>query len=1101
MKKSGNNPEIIQKTTRQKEKTERKITSSMDKTSKSLTRIRLINWHYFENETISINGSALISGENTAGKSTILDAIQLVLTTNSRKFNVAANEKGNRSLKGYVRCKVGNVGEEYLRHGTVPANVALEFYEEKTDRYFVLGVHMLSADEESPVIKKWYAEECRLEDLSFITEGRPSLATEFKNKTRKIPYMDTDKTARDRFRHRLGNLDEKFFDIIPKSLAFKPMDNVKEFINKFVLDERKVDVQSLRSNIETLDELENTLRKTRAQLSALIGILSKFDEIERKEKDIRINDILLRFAAKDAVKDEIDELTKDIRVKSQTIMGIEEKIAELESEIKILEDKKLNINVSIKENESSKLVESLKNNIGNVEVRIEKAREEKKKLSDQVAYLAGYIKRANEINRKVERQKDLALLLENADEKEKRAIFESIAEHFDKDYPEIAKTHTRQELELEKADEIILELREKEKVLAKNNLLYPENVTGLKSSIEKEFKNRGIVSKVYILSDLLEITDEKWRNAVEGYMNTQKFYLVVEPQYYPVALEVYDKNRNRIHSAGIINTRKIPLDYEENHSSLSYVVKSDNRYAKAYVEYLLGRVRRCEKVNELEEYSIAITPECMLYQGYVVRHLNPKDYKDPYIGANAYRVQLVNVRKRIEEESSKRKSIREEHEKYSNVLESAKKVSIDLMKLYLYAPNTLSAAQTELSGLKAELAAAQKDPTLLELQMKLGEVEKVLDDKRTEEKSQNEESTRLKIQVEGEETALKEKEFEQKEKETILEEAIEQFGAEYTVAFEKYKSNKKSKTAQRILENFSPQKTQFENEKNELLNGDAGLRALQNSFNLEFSLDFTVGLTGEAEYREAAGKLQRVEIVRYEEELRTAKENCEKIFRSDFLSKMKEYIENAKQEFRNLNKALENVYYGDDSYHFNITFDKRKESLYRMITSEYNMEGEKNLWTDMFEAEYKDEIGDLFAKLMVGTDAGDKVIDEYTDYRSYLDYDIEIRKKNGQKQRFSDIYAEKSGSETQVPYYVAIAASFYQLYRYGNSIRIMLLDEAFDKMDDDRIQSMMDFINSLGLQVILATPPPKIEVIGEHVDTILTAIRVGTGSIVEEYEL
>ena len=88
-----------------------------------------------------------------------------------------------------------------------------------------------------------------------------------------------------------------------------------------------------------------------------------------------------------------------------------------------------------------------------------------------------------------------------------------------------------------------------------------------------------------------------------------------------------------------------------------------------------------------------------------------------------------------------------------------------------------------------------------------------------------------------------------------------------------------------------------------------------------------------------------------------------------------------------------------------------------------------------------------------------------------------------------------------MPYYVAIAASFYQLYRYGNSIRIMLLDEAFDKMDDDRIQSMMDFINSLGLQVILATPPPKIEVIGEHVDTILTAIRVGTGSIVEEYEL
>ena len=72
----------------------------MDNQKKILTRIQLINWHYFENERISVNGSTLISGENTAGKSTILDAIQLVLTTNTRRFNAAANEKGNRSYIG-----------------------------------------------------------------------------------------------------------------------------------------------------------------------------------------------------------------------------------------------------------------------------------------------------------------------------------------------------------------------------------------------------------------------------------------------------------------------------------------------------------------------------------------------------------------------------------------------------------------------------------------------------------------------------------------------------------------------------------------------------------------------------------------------------------------------------------------------------------------------------------------------------------------------------------------------------------------------------------------------------------------------------------------
>ena len=42
----------------------------METQKKILTRVRLINWHFFENETVPIGGSTLVSGENTAGKST-----------------------------------------------------------------------------------------------------------------------------------------------------------------------------------------------------------------------------------------------------------------------------------------------------------------------------------------------------------------------------------------------------------------------------------------------------------------------------------------------------------------------------------------------------------------------------------------------------------------------------------------------------------------------------------------------------------------------------------------------------------------------------------------------------------------------------------------------------------------------------------------------------------------------------------------------------------------------------------------------------------------------------------------------------------------------
>ena len=231
-------------------------------------------------------------------------------------------------------------------------------------------------------------------------------------------------------------------------------------------------------------------------------------------------------------------------------------------------------------------------------------------------------------------------------------------------------------------------------------------------------------------------------------------------------------------------------------------------------------------------------------------------------------------------------------------------------------------------------------------------------------------------------------------------------------------------------------------------------------------------MEGIEDYIDEKNKLESVEIVRFEEDLRKAQDECETIFKSDFLSKMKENIEKARNEFRNLNKSLSGIYYGDDSYRFVLTSNKQKDSLYRMITSENNHEG-YNLWTASFEEEYKEEMKELFDKLMTKDDGGDSVIKEYTDYRTYLDYDIEIHKKNGTVQKFSVIYGEKSGSETQVPYYVAIAASFSQLYRLGNSVRIMLLDEAFDKMDDERITSMMDFFNTLDLQVIMATPPPS----------------------------
>jgi len=1072
----------------------------MENQKKLLTRIRLVNWHYFENELVCLNGSTLLSGENTAGKSTVLDAIQLVLTTNTRRFNTAANEKGSRNLRGYVRCKIGNVGETYLRKNVVIGNIALEFYEEKTGKYFVLGVHMTSPDELSRVVSRWYVEECRLEALSFLKGNKPALAEEFSINGKRLRFIEQKTAARDRFKRRMGNLEDKFFDIIPKSLAFKPMDQVKDFINKFVLSESGIDVESLRVNIETLSELEELIEKSNKKLALLCEIVEKYENIKKKERDILINELLLEKAHVDYLEEEAARLKGEISKNQQYIESNESESKNLNQQIKRSGDRQLELNVSMANNEANKLIEGAQRRIDQLKGDIEKEQLKENKLKSAMTDLRCFLGVLQKLDRKTISKQELEILSGIDEPKKKVNIMQKLSAETMKHMEEIRLEDTKLQLSMETLNKEIEALQLRLRELENRKLTYPWYTRELKLAVEKEFKRRNINSNVYVAAELLEITDPVWQNAIEGYFNTQKFNLIVEPDYYNVALEIYHKNRQRIHTAGIINTRKLKPDNEINNQSLAYVVHSENRYAKAYANFILGRVIRCENMKALENHPIAITAEGMLYQGYVVRNLDKDSYKDPFIGQNAYRVQIENTKKELEEKSGIRKQLREDKQKYSHILEAERKVNLDLLSTYLDAPMLKKQYETKLSEATDELREAKKDPTLIELMTMIDEV--------TKEKTKYEEQ---KTKLIGEIGRLKAKneQYEQQQKNTLreletqksaLEKKADEHGSCMSEAEEKYRLNRKTKAPKTIEENFTPKKTQFINEREDLLNGNGGLRELQDSFNHTFDQDFLRGMEGIRDYIDAKQQLQSVELIRFDEQLRKAKEDCEEIFKSDFLAKMKENIENARNEFKSLNKALNNIYYGDDSYRFVLTYEKKKESLYRMITSENNFEG-YNLWTQAFEDEYKEEMEELFDKLTAKDDKGEKVIEEYTDYRSYLDYDIEIHKRDGSVQKFSAIYGEKSGSETQVPYYVAIAASFYQLYRLGNSVRLMLLDEAFDKMDDERIASMMEFFNGLDLQVIMATPPAKVEIIGEKVDTILTAIRVGSRSIIEEYDL
>ena len=72
---------------------------------KKLVKMKIINWHLFSNLTIEIKNNVVVTGENGTGKSTLLDALQYVLTAGRAKFNSAANDSGKRNIGRQGKCR------------------------------------------------------------------------------------------------------------------------------------------------------------------------------------------------------------------------------------------------------------------------------------------------------------------------------------------------------------------------------------------------------------------------------------------------------------------------------------------------------------------------------------------------------------------------------------------------------------------------------------------------------------------------------------------------------------------------------------------------------------------------------------------------------------------------------------------------------------------------------------------------------------------------------------------------------------------------------------------------------------------------------------
>ncbi len=1074
---------------------------------KKLKRMKLINWHRFENCVIDFGETTLLSGENGAGKTTILDAIQFVVICSANFFNKAAHDNGKRSLSGYVRCKTGRENKPYERTGEISAHVALEFYEESRDRYFIVGAVIDSATEGQETAVRYLMDNRRLSEEMFFKGKTPRSISEFRSFNSKgiRQWCKTQTEARKMIKARLGRIEDKFFSLIPKAMAFKPIDDIKEFVYTYVLDAKEVNIDLLRENVRSYQDLERTLESVKRRMEKLEQIEGFYEEAQDCVKRDGMYEFFLSQAEVDLIKERIQRLEEEIQAEEYRKKQLTSQLEETEKERAQKQEIETNLRVELRQNQDFIALEEQKK-------ELERFLEEEKNCLEEKRILKKSIKKSLDQMDKLLEIKDVdpcvrecRKRLESIEEiqnvPEARALLDQVIQYKNQMYGKVQRKLAEVQIRLRERQTEREQLEGEIQRLKRKKLSYPEAVERLTEAVREEFQRLGRKAEPHVLCEVMEIADESWRNAVEGYLNTQRFYILVEPENFDIALGIYDRLRRekKAYGAGLINTQHMEDFDEAPEGTLAQTVTSKNKYARRYINMVLGKVKMCQRYEDLKKYSTSITRECMRYQNKVASAIKPEIFRVPFIGKNAFKVQLEQAEK-------KREVLNEELEMLQEKIKNLEFAADPLLtgedvdvKYRLEILTRLSQVKALIQKCRENIKTLEKNSTLIEKQIQLEVLEKI----RTEiEKKAGDLNRQIGIaeqKIENRKEQLQAGIQEKLKFQAHTADLTQKAGDRVLNWKKEYEKQTSQKTFQQFKENYEKQRKSNWTRKE---NSEAFMTEQMVQYKSEYNFGAPASMKGYPEFAAVYDRLRTSELLDYEEKVEAAKQAAEEEFREQFLAKLQENMKQAQGEFKELNRALKDIAFSSEQYEFLYMPSKKYRSYYEMLMDDFNVVQGESIFSGIFHENHREVIDELFERLAIQNDNNSKTLDEFTDYRTYMDYDIKIIHSDGSYSYYSKVCEEKSGGETQTPFYVTVAASFVQLYSNnigGEAAGLVMFDEAFNNMDDERIGGVLEFLKRLPLQILIAAPPDKIQYIGPQMEETLLIMTDEKVSYVEEY--
>lgn len=243
-------------------------------------------------------------------------------------------------------------------------------------------------------------------------------------------------------------------------------------------------------------------------------------------------------------------------------------------------------------------------------------------------------------------------------------------------------------------------------------------------------------------------------------------------------------------------------------------------------------------------------------------------------------------------------------------------------------------------------------------------------------------------------------------------------------------------------------------------------------------------------------RIQDFELVEQEHRAEEAYLAAVKVFRSDVAQSLLTGFDQIEEQITGLTAVLGSAppFTNDERYEFKYKVVDEHRNLHDFLRRVRTHGADDDLFGG------PGEIPEEFRLLVEGDSSA--LLEETSplnDHRRFFTYDVEIFQGDKSVGMLSNRFGSASGGEHRTPVYLifgaALAAAYGRSKGSSGGGGIMLLDEAFEKMDPQNIKATVQFLNSLGLQLIMAGPESDQGKLSSFLSIYYDMARYGTRTI------